>query len=311
MRDYASKHGKKKFFQFGEAFDGNDTLIGAYTKAPDQETLICEDEVDNANSWIKGGRIDSVFYFSHKFWVFDGVFKWSGATRNIETLFNMRKDNYGAEPYKNGPGVPPQKVLVNFIENHDISRFLYEQPSTSALHTAFAYLLTMDGIPCIYYGSEQEFDGGNDPSNREDMIFDVTNPTFKVVQKLISLRKQNEALMVGDFVIRWVTDNTGDEEDAGVLAFERLCGPGETKGGHIVSEWASCAAGSKDVLVVINVHNDKESKTGGDMVVSFAPGTVLKDIYSGAADDTWTVSGDGTVSIPVPARGIRILTPAQ
>ena len=32
------------------------------------------------------------------------------------------------------------------------------------------YLYTWDGIPCMYYGTEQLFHGGVDPTNREDMF---------------------------------------------------------------------------------------------------------------------------------------------
>ena len=54
-------------------------------------------------------------------------------------------------------------ALVNFMDNHDVTRFLFDKPSPAALQNALAFLLTEDGIPCIYYGTEQEFDGGNDP----------------------------------------------------------------------------------------------------------------------------------------------------
>ena len=37
------------------------------------------------------------------------------------------------------------------------------------------YLFTWDGIPCVYYGTEQGFAGGVDPKNREDMF--GGNPT--------------------------------------------------------------------------------------------------------------------------------------
>jgi glycosidase len=70
-------------------------------------------------------------------------------------------------------------VLVNFIDNHDVARLLYwaaqnkidNSPGRqrALLHNALLLLMTAEGIPCLYYGTEQEFRGGNDPSNREDM----------------------------------------------------------------------------------------------------------------------------------------------
>ena len=64
IRENAAALGKERFFMFGEAFDGRDDLLGSYT-GPDQ--------------------VDSVFYFSHKFRVFNDVFQNGAPTTAIET----------------------------------------------------------------------------------------------------------------------------------------------------------------------------------------------------------------------------------
>ena len=69
--------GKTNFFMFGEAFDGRDDLIGSFTLNEG------------------GGRLDSVFYFSQKFRVFDDVFARGGATSSIQRLLEERDVNYG------------------------------------------------------------------------------------------------------------------------------------------------------------------------------------------------------------------------
>jgi glycosidase len=234
--------------------------------------------------------------------VFDGVFKYGAPTSQIQGLFEKRSQDFGELPTLAGSGLPPQRVLVNFLSNHDIPRFLYDKPSVPALQSALAYLFTEDGIPCLYYGEEQEFTGGNDPQNREDMVFDTSNGTFKVTKKLIALRKQYDALRRGDFSLKWVSSTPGmaGAADSGIVAFERTCG---------TSEWATCTG--PDVLVVINTHDGKASRTQSDngdaMPVSFAAGTVLKDAWNGA--DTFTVGGDGKLSVEVPPRGFRVLVP--
>ena len=318
MRNYAKAHGKDKFFQFGEAFDGDDWLIGSYTspteikytndgkllpkdgkpyREVDCETLEGDKACENA-PWI-----DSVFYFSHKFQVFDAVFKWGEGTSMIERLYNARAENYGDKATVNGSGLPPQHALVNFISNHDIERFLYHKPSREALQSAFAYLLTMDGIPCIYYGEEQEFTGGNDPANREDMIFDLTNPTFQMTRNLIALRARYQALRRGDFTIRWSSDRRQNEPDAGIIAFERTCG---------ASEWSLDCSG-ETVLVVVNASDYHPSRTkyqDSVMTVGFPAGTKLVDVGPFAtAEDAFTVSTDQTLDVEVPIRGFRILVP--
>eukprot|EP01133_Synstelium_polycarpum_P013398 gene13398-15777_t len=60
-------------------------------------------------------------------------------------------------------------LLGTFIDNHDQPRFLNVQPDTTLYKNALTYVLTSIGIPIIYYGSEQSFNGGNDPDNREPL----------------------------------------------------------------------------------------------------------------------------------------------
>lgn len=317
MRQHAALRGKNNFFMFGEVFDGRDNLLGAYT-GPNQ--------------------VDSVFYFSQKFRVFDNLFKCPPGnqavycrngdgsfrranTKAVEDLLADRRANYNAVPQPGGPtdeagqGLSAQQLLVNFIDNHDVARYLFDRlddKGISSLHNALFYLLTQDGIPCIYYGTEQAFYGGNDPANREDMYtpksslylrppfsdlapdynaWSQQNPTFLHIQKLTGLRRQYVALRRGDFVLRWTSERSGDESDAGILAFERTIG-------------------SDRALVVINTHEAKESATefeGALMPTGFAPGTVLTDAFSGQGD--FVVTADGHLSVSVPAMSGRILVP--
>ena len=104
-----------------------------------------------------------------------------------------------------------QNDLVNFIDNHDRQRFLTVDTSSNDrkhLHEALAFILTARGIPCIYYGSEQYLEGGNDPDNRRRMpAFDETTTAFKLVKALSALRNANEALAFGSTSERWINSN--------------------------------------------------------------------------------------------------------
>ncbi len=284
MRAHAKRLGKQRFLQFGEAFTGADKLLASYTHH---------------------NEVDSVFYFSQKYRVFDGVFKHGVATREIENLHNDRVALYGARPMPGGAGQAPQDILINFMDNHDVARFL-DQTTPEALNAALIYLLTTVGIPCIYYGTEQLFDGGNDPGNRESMWlgnpkrqiapWDTENSTFKQIQTLIKLRKDYAPLRRGDFAITWATDHTGEESDAGIIAYER-------------------ALGGQRVLVVINskacTDTKKSSQTsfqGTLMTTGFAPGTKLSNVLPDTdPQDSFTVSAGGTLDITVPCRSGKIL----
>lgn len=91
-------------------------------------------------------------------------------------------------------------LMSTFIGNHDMGRFLsmaagdmfcgvwdlyadiaqgwlYPPPQPSAalpyqkLALAFAYIMTIPGVPLIYYGDEVGLAGANDPDNRRPMVF--------------------------------------------------------------------------------------------------------------------------------------------
>ncbi|MBK8170669.1 MAG: alpha-amylase [Sandaracinaceae bacterium] len=187
VRQRLAARGKTNFMQFGEAFDGDDTLVGSYTLP---------------------GRLDSVFYFPQKFQVFNDIFQQGQATQKIQDLLEQRAMHYGSTPQPGGIGIAPTEALVNFIDNHDLPRFLDARrdfQGTAALRAALAYLLTEDGIPCIYYGTEQDFSGGNDPANREDLWgadYRTDGETFAWIARLTRIRREYTALRRGSFEIR-------------------------------------------------------------------------------------------------------------
>ncbi|MFO0645816.1 MAG: alpha-amylase family glycosyl hydrolase [Polyangiales bacterium] len=303
IRRLAAAAGKRNFFMFGEAFDGDDRLVGSYT-GPNE--------------------MDSVFYFPQKYRVFDNIFQCGdGNTSDIENLYRDRMNDFSGTPQPMGVGVPPRQLLVNFMDNHDVSRFLYGLNPTVAsdisrggrdcssgvvdsrnprdierfrprLHAALAYLLTEDGIPCIYYGTEQDFHGGNDPSNRErlwetNFATAARRPnnslsTFGWTQRLIQTRLRYPALRRGAMSLRWTTAHTGAEQDAGIVAFERVDG----------QNYALVVIHAKDGMAETSA-----DRTGGmPMMVSAAPGTELVDVLADT-NRAVTVGSGGSFVAPM------------
>jgi alpha-amylase len=342
IRSFAKSLGKDNFLMFGEAFDGNDDLLGSYTH---------------------GQGVDSVFYFSQYYQVMMGIFAQGGATAQAQKLFEGRTQalaqseivdettkrlcrlqgcldeiqcNACAENLKTstlprynqtaktnavhdeqGNPLAASQLLVNFLDNHDVPRFLYTAiPQISLndsdavkeskrefgrkkLRNALAYLLTTDGIPCIYYGTEQDFEGGPDPSNREDMWlsgFQQNSITYQYTKKLIALRKQYPALRRGELVYRYTSDRNGQENDAGIMAFERVFN-------------------NDRVLIVINTQDEGEGLTIGStmdpngnlMTVGFPAGSVLIDRLNGG-NQSFVVDANQQVNIQLPPRSARVLT---
>jgi alpha-amylase len=297
MRQRLAEKGKRNFFMFGESFDGNVDLVGKYTRhdLPDQAQLDRENECVLDNRGITGDQLDGMFEFPQYYQVMRDVFQQSQSTDRIQTLWEDRPNWYGLEPNELGTGVAPIKTLVNFIDNHDVPRFLYEGDA-SGLHLAMLFVLTEQGIPCIYYGTEQRMAGGNDPANREDMWltgFDTSAPSFQYLKRLNAIRKAYPALRRGEQQVMWASERIDDESDAGIFAFERAGGD----------------AGDGYALMIINAHRGHDSSPsfeGANMVVSAAAGTVLVDVLTGAE---LTVSGDGTFAPVLPPGSAMILVP--
>lgn len=275
---------KDNFLMFGEAFDGDDQLLGSYTRP---------------------GEFDSVFYFSQHYTVYRNVFefahdpKTAQGTTQIQTLWEQKTVNYGNTPQPGGIGQPPSQVLVNFIDNHDVDRFLFDAAGNlPALRNAMTLNMTAEGIPCLYYGTEQDFHGGNDPANREVLWttgFPTTGETFVHFKQLADLRKAYVALRHGGTVVRWSTNDVGTEDDAGIFAFERT--GGDAQGAY--------------ALVVMNTNDFKSSSTsnaGHTMSVGAGPGKVLVDVLS-AGHTQYTVGTDGTMNLTVPPQSSMILVP--
>jgi len=75
-----------------------------------------------------------------------------------------------------------------------------------------AFLLTCRGIPVILYGDEQylhnDTNHGNDPYNRVWMSsFSTATTAYKLINKLATLRQNNDAIGYGSFKQRWINND--------------------------------------------------------------------------------------------------------
>jgi glycosidase len=323
LRQRLAEQGKTNFLMFGEVFDGRDDLLGSFTKhdilgtsdlvrllgqsAPegptDAEQLAEEQECSPGGAPLTGDQIDSVFYFSQHFQAVRDVFASAQGTDRIQALWENRPNTWGTEPNALGVGVSPADMPINFIDNHDVARFLFfARGDVAALRNALTLLFTEEGVPCVYYGTEQDLAGGNDPANREilwDTGYPVDGPTYRHIARLARIRKDSRALRRGDTTIRYATTNRLGETDAGIFAFERTGGDAET-------DYA---------LVVMNVHPSKTSITEREtadgpeaMAVGAAPGTTLVDVI-GAVPTEVVVGSDGRVRVAVGPQSAFVFVP--
>lgn len=141
-------------------------------------------------------------------------------------------------------------ALPTFLGNHDMGRFATfvraanpkasEAELLQRLMLGHSLMLTLRGLPTIYYGDEQGFvSDGNDQLAREDMFasrvavyndndligtdattaqpnFDTNHPLYRYIAKLSAIRRANLALMRGTTKIR------ASSEKPGLLAVSRF-----------------------------------------------------------------------------------------
>ncbi len=78
-------------------------------------------------------------------------------------------------------------LLGNFVENHDVNRFAYNTTDAGLDQNAIAFVMLNDGIPIIYAGEEQHYNGSFPPSDRETTWtsnYDTTNVYYQLIKKI-------------------------------------------------------------------------------------------------------------------------------
>jgi alpha-amylase len=82
-------------------------------------------------------------------------------------------------------------ALGLFVDNHDNPRFLYYKNSWTQFKSALTFVAFAQGIPIVYYGSEQGYAGGPDPANRETLwnTMDTQHELYHYLTNIITARK--------------------------------------------------------------------------------------------------------------------------
>lgn len=94
------------------------------------------------------------------------------------------------------------KHLLNFVDNHDVTRISTILTNEKHLPLIYALLFAMPGIPCIYYGSEWGAEGDKkkgDHALRPSFEKPQANELTKLISKYAKAHIESEALCYGDF----------------------------------------------------------------------------------------------------------------
>lgn len=273
IRTNATAFGKSNFMMFAEIYDGSDSIVGKFTGAK------------AGGAFAFDSALDYPLYFTT-----NNVFGYeSTGAQDIVNHYNALGSNYDAAA---------QSRLVTFLDNHDQVRFLNSSVANGSigrLEAALVFQLTSLGVPCIYYGTEQRFNGGADPGCREDMFdgsyeqgpslgnnFDQVAPTYRLVRHLNQLRRDYTPLRRGTLSVREVHSSPG------VFAYSRLFG-------------------GQEVLVAVNTANSVQ--TGATWQTNWSSGTVIKDALDSSFSATVNGSGQLAAGTALAGNGYRVLVP--
>jgi glycosidase len=278
--DQAQRDASLPFYMVGETFTGTWS----------QETG------DLLRAYVNPAELNGQFDFPVYWELLRAVARREGSFRDLDGVVRASEGFYG-----------PDAIMSTFLGNHDVPRFVShawqppfdmwgnggrdigwdpgrrpQQPAEAQpyrrLEQAFTFLMTMPGVPLIYYGDEVGLAGAGDPDNRRPMPSDQSLNEHQRrlrghVERLGALRRESRALRRGARQTLLAEDNW--------YAWVR-------------------SAGSEAALVIL-------SRDGGQVTVRapapFAEGETLRDALS---DRTATVQG-GNVTLELPADGGAVL----
>ncbi|MCK9686454.1 alpha-amylase family glycosyl hydrolase [Scleromatobacter humisilvae] len=89
-----------------------------------------------------------------------------------------------------------------YLDNHDTVRLATALPDPAQRRLAQVLQFTLPGSPNLYYGTELDMPGGDDPEMRAPMRWDLVkadNPVLNWNKRLVALHKDNRALRVGNY----------------------------------------------------------------------------------------------------------------
>ena len=212
IREYARRIGKHNFFIFGEIVADDQTL---------QHYLGRNSRIEGTNERFPSldAALDFPLYF-----ILEETLKGFLNPAELRARYERFKTEY-ADHGEAG------QYFVTFIDNHDqmarpYRRFMHANPFPQQAAQAIGYLLTSQGVPCIYYGTEQGFDGGGDNDSyvrecmfggewgafdsRQRHFFKPGNPIYKCIAQIAAVRRNEPALRYGRQYFREISGNGVD-----------------------------------------------------------------------------------------------------
>jgi glycosidase len=208
IHEFAASLGKENFYLIGEITGGRERAVNTLEQTGLDAALGIDDIPDKLEYLVKGYRNPSDYF---------GLFRNSLLVQKESHVWFKNK-------------------IVTLFDDHDQvrkgahkARFCADEVGEKLLLNVLALNATTLGIPCIYYGSEQGFDGagGNDRYIRESMFggrfgafrscdrhcFSEDTPVYRELAKILAIRQEKLALRRGRQYLREIS---GDGQHFGL-----------------------------------------------------------------------------------------------
>lgn len=195
-------------------------------------------------------------------------------------------------------------LLGTFVENHDNPRFASYTDDYSLAKNAIAFTILSDGIPIIYAGEEQHYDGSAVPNNREATWLSGYNTSAELYQWIATLNQ------IRNYTIHNDDGFTSSQESHFLCLLCILsCIPVMltlTQNYPIYQDDNNIALrkgtnGSQLITLLTNVGSSGDSFTLNISGTGFSSGDVLTELISCT---NITVGDDGDVSVTIVQGGI-------
>jgi glycosidase len=297
IHEFTQRLGKENFYLIGEITGGRKRAFDTLEETGMNAALGIDDIPDKLEYLVKGYR-------------------------NPQQYFDLFRNSLLVQKESH---VWFKNKVVTVFDDHDQirrgankARFCAREDGSKLVLNALALNATSLGIPCIYYGTEQRFDGSgdNDRYIREAMFggafgafrsrgrhcFNEHEDTFQQLAKILALRRQKLPLRRGRQFLRQIS---GDGHDFG---FPEMVG-GEIRS---VVPW-SRIFDNQEILLAINT--DPQNMRSAWVVIDAGlhnDGQTLQCLFSSDASQigkTMTVSTrnmNRVVDLTVPVAGFVI-----
>lgn len=175
-------------------------------------------------------------------------------------------------------------LLGNFIENHDNPRFASLTSDLALAKNTLAFMFLADGIPIVYAGQEQHYNGGDNPANREATWlsgYETSAPLYSFITETNAIR----TMLVKQSKTWATTINKPFYKDATTIAMK--------KGGAVT------------VLSNLGALSSSYTLTLGG--TGYAQGTELVELYTCKS----VTVGSAGISVSMVGGLPRVLVPAS